>query len=561
MRKKVLITLPLTVENNSLRPEWQWLVLSLLIGTAYCWYCLGVGFISNFTNTQYINDDMLVHFLGWQLYRNDDWSWPLTMTSRLQYPIETSIVYTDSFPLLSIFLKFISPILPKIFIWHGLVAILSCSLQFYISSRIFRMLRPNNAFFAILGGVFFVFSTALAYRLLKHYALTSHWLILWSLYLILNPKLDKKAPYYNLLIIFLAAGTHAYILIMNLILSIGLLYRHLFFEKQKVLFLIKHTILVLATLGLSAYFFGYFSMVGGVGAFGWGYFSMNLDSWFNPMGFGLLTPNLPLGPRQPEEALQYLGLGIIIALVAAIYNYFQQRVSQTPLLKSSYLGLAISISILFMLSLSTVVMLGSYALFDITNWFDNNSVQNFFSMLRASARFGWPIFYLIMIFALISCYDLLNRRFTHKVALLLMAGLLTIQIIDLIPMRNAIHHNIDKNLERPAWDSDFTSSWWQTLGNYQHLYFFDKIDKDINGYPIYFKLGMLADKYNLKLNRFYLARGTNPYIYQQLNEFANGNIDNQGVYILPAEILQQINPQIQKYCQNLDNYYVCTRNW
>ena len=182
-------------------------------------------------------------------------------------------------------------------------------------------------------------------------------------------------------------------------------------------------------------------------------------------------------------------------------------------------------------------------------------------MLRASARFGWPIFYLIMIFALIGCYDLLNRKFTHKIALLLMAGLLTIQIIDLIPMRNAIHHNIDKNLERPAWDSDFTSSWWQTLGNYQHLYFFDKIDKDINGYPIYFKLGMLADKYNLKLNRFYLARGTNPYLYQQLNEFANGNIDNQGVYILPPEILQQINPQIQKYCQNLDNYYVCTRNW
>ena len=553
--KEVKVTAKIQIEG-------LWLLLSLVIGLSYSAYMLGWDFISNVSNLLFISDDMQQHFLGWHLFRYDQWYWPLTLTNRLQYPLFTSIVYTDSFPLLSIILKMLSPLLSPIFIWHGLVAVVNCSLQFYFGSLILRRLR-NDKYLAVIGGLFFVFSTALAYRLFKHYTLTSHWLILWSIALVLQPKIRKSELRQNLVILFLASGTHAYILMMNMLLSIGLLYKYIWQnDKNKLQLLIAEVVKFVIVVSLSLYLFGYFTLgAKSSGSTGWGDFSFNLNSWFNSLNYSTFIPGLPVFGGQAQESCQYLGLGLIIALICAGVNFIYCRYSNKDKINlAPYLGLVL-VCILFMLiSISTVITFNDTVLLDIGNLFTSEIFTKFFAMVRSSARFSWPVFYLVMLGAIIGSYDLL-ARYKQWLAWLVLSVLLLIQVADLYKLRQDLQQMVANNLARPTWDADLRSPFWQNLHNYQHLIdLFPHQQVVDNTYESYYKFGNLAARYSLTINLFYLSRGYNTEYQQQVMDFVNGNWGASDIYIVPDQILALANPQILPYCRQIDGYNVCVRN-
>lgn len=546
--------------------ECAWLVTALVIGIAYAGYILGVGFISNSSNLLYISDDMQQHFLGWHLYRYDHWYWPLTLTQRLEYPQFTAIVFTDSLPLLSMVLKALSPLLPKLFIWHGLVAILNCSLQFYFATILLRQLRQDN-WLAFIGGLFFVFATILTFRLFRHYALTSQWLILWSLALIFKQKITNSELKQNLAIIFLASGTHAYILAMNLALASALFYKYLHQNPQNLFkSLLKHLIYLSLVLIFSLYFFGYFSLDGDSGSSGWGLFALNLNAWVNPLNYSSFMPALPLvSDIQGLETFQYLGLGILLALIPALANiiYFKpQWLKLTYLIQSPYLGLALVSIILVLFSLSTTITLNSWTILNLTELKQNSYLTTLFATLRASARMSWPVFYLIMLLAIVGSYDLfcrLNKIF----APLILSLLFLLQAADLFQLRQEIRNMVSHNLLRPAWNADLHDQWWQNnLNIYQHLIVLFPYEQVLdNNYAAYFKFGMLAAEHNLTLNSFYLSRGANTNYFKQVNDFASNRLAPNSLYIVPQQLIVMLDQQLLQYCKRIDDYYVCTRNW
>ena len=59
--------------------------------------------------------DLSQHYLGWKMYRNGDWTFPIGLTDQLAYPHYTSVIFTDSIPVFAVFFKLISPILPNDF--------------------------------------------------------------------------------------------------------------------------------------------------------------------------------------------------------------------------------------------------------------------------------------------------------------------------------------------------------------------------------------------------------------------------------------------------------------
>ena len=61
--------------------------------------------------------DHTQHYFGWRMYRNSGWHFPLGLCDTSIYPYFSSIVYTDSIPLL---FKAFSPILPDKFQYFGL---------------------------------------------------------------------------------------------------------------------------------------------------------------------------------------------------------------------------------------------------------------------------------------------------------------------------------------------------------------------------------------------------------------------------------------------------------
>jgi hypothetical protein len=62
-------------------------------------------------------------------FRDSSWSWPLGLAINMGYPIGANISYTDSIPIVSIFFKLISSLLPEHFQFFGLYTMLSFGLQ------------------------------------------------------------------------------------------------------------------------------------------------------------------------------------------------------------------------------------------------------------------------------------------------------------------------------------------------------------------------------------------------------------------------------------------------
>lgn len=51
--------------------------------------------------------DLSQHYLGWELFRMGDWKFPLGLTDMAAYPLETSVIFTDSIPIFALFLKYL----------------------------------------------------------------------------------------------------------------------------------------------------------------------------------------------------------------------------------------------------------------------------------------------------------------------------------------------------------------------------------------------------------------------------------------------------------------------
>ena len=74
-------------------------------------------------------DDPATHFLGWHFFRNEPWHLPLGLNWAYGMEMSSSIVYTDSIPLLALIFKPFSNYLPTLFQYTGLWILICFALQ------------------------------------------------------------------------------------------------------------------------------------------------------------------------------------------------------------------------------------------------------------------------------------------------------------------------------------------------------------------------------------------------------------------------------------------------
>jgi len=79
------------------------------------------------TNIEWLlgGGDIKQHYLGWEFFRREDWSFPLGAIHQLAYPYGVSVTYTDSIPLMAIPFKLFSSVLPEHFQYLGIWGLLS----------------------------------------------------------------------------------------------------------------------------------------------------------------------------------------------------------------------------------------------------------------------------------------------------------------------------------------------------------------------------------------------------------------------------------------------------
>lgn len=120
--------------------DWPLVLLAALMGSALALWIYGAALDPRNVDWLLAGDDSLQHFSGWDMFRRDEWRWPLGSLSTLGANIGASIVFSDSIPLIAIPLKLFHAWLPDPFQYIGPVMWLNLALNGAMTAGLARWL-------------------------------------------------------------------------------------------------------------------------------------------------------------------------------------------------------------------------------------------------------------------------------------------------------------------------------------------------------------------------------------------------------------------------------------
>jgi len=462
--------------------------------------------------------DPVQQYLGWIMYRNADWSWPIALANNYGYPFGVAISFTDSIPLLAVFFKLFRSILPQTFQYFGLW-ISFCFVMQGIFGYLLSYLFFKKRLAAILASLFFILSPIMLFRLGGHFALGGHFLILAALWIILS-QYQKITWLKWTLVLGMSLLVHPYLFFINLfLLLIDLLNLYLVRKKVSLKDVAYFLIFEISFIILLAYSLGLF-LTGSAKAPGYGDFSMNLNAIFNPMGWSNILPDLDI-IRYQAEGFNYLGFGILILLFTSAIRFFV-KIDLKQFIYKQWPLILISLVLIF-ISISNVVAFNSYILFSLP--LGKFLSEDVLGLFRSSGRFFWPVFYILL---LVSFYVL--KTLKYKLVLLILIITLSVQFYDL----NSILKQRGQVFEQQVFlDSILSEEFKEASQNYQHLAFYPVIP-----HKNYMIFAIFAAQNDISVNNGHFARliaGQGEYLANQIEKIQAGHLDEDTIYVFSRD--------------------------
>lgn len=286
-----------------------------LAGVAFFLALYGVR-VLDVTNADWILNsgaDPSQHYLGWQFYRGSELRLPyLGMSYNTVYPYRTSVLYSDSIPLLALLFKPFSALLPATFQYMGLWGLASFALQGLLAQKIaWRISGAEERGIAVQAGTVAASVLALLYpvltiRMFAHTALAGNWLILLGLWLWLCCRggVVRSCLWWGLAGI-LCVGVHQYYLPMVGICAVGYAAARLMRKDSPAPALLP--ILSFCGCALAELFV--------LGAFSGNFANTDPSGWFTGADpLNLIVPGL----YSTWEVDIFVGWGILLAAVLAL---------------------------------------------------------------------------------------------------------------------------------------------------------------------------------------------------------------------------------------------------
>ncbi|MDP4028818.1 MAG: DUF6311 domain-containing protein [Gallionella sp.] len=434
----------------------------LLLGILFFLWLYGAAILNPAETGWMLHGDPAQHYLGWEFFRREPWSLPLGRIENFGAPLTASIVFTDSLPLLAIPLKLLSPWLPETFQYFGAWMLLCHALTGWFAWRIFSRLGLGVAASA-LGTLLMLLMPAMMLRAYGHESLMAHWLILAAI--------DRYLAGWSgrgwLALVLLAAAVHAYLLAMLLAIFCAAWLRAVAVDRT--LSLVQGgaraalgALLLGGWMALLGYFVGATKQLA---AEGYGHYSANLLTWFDPMdwrafllhygrdpaGKGEWSHFLPaLGQTTAGqyEGFAYLGAGLLLLAGIALVSVLRRR-QRLPGFMLPLLAVALA---LFIAALSNRVSLGGRELFAVPL---SDTMLGMLSIFRASGRFVWPLTYLAAIAAVV----VVARQWPARAAVPLLALAVLVQTLD---MNGKLREFRDKFHRPAAYQNPLADPLWES---------------------------------------------------------------------------------------------------
>lgn len=464
-------------------------------------------------------------YLGWLFFRQEPWTLPLGLAYKLGMEQASSIVYSDSIPLLAIPFKLFQAWLPANFQYDGMWLFGCYALQGYFACRLLMLFTARGSVL-IVGVLLFLLSPVLLLRAQAHFALTAHWIVVAAIYLYYAPPCRRRLLQW-LALLWLAPLVHAYLMFMVYAVWAAYVLRYAVLDRRwRVAYLLAWIVMAFAGSLATMWLAGYFRDMD-VSTGGFGFYSMNLLSPLRPVGVGpFLVHGSDAATAGQYEGFNYLGLGVLLALAVALASAFYRRPSIALMTwyRTSELPLILCCLTLVVLAISNVVTLGSHQLFTIALPARIEAVLNVF---RASGRLFWPVYYVLLLAAMRGA-----ARLSGPLCTRLLLVVLVLQLADLWPFLHAIRRaSIDGASQKhfPVFSSPF---WQQARARYANIYVLPGMYEDDSNIAY----ESLAGAHGFAIDSAYYARMPSAE-YQQSRQqrhdsFFEGLLDPHGLYLI-----------------------------
>ena len=480
------------------------------------------------------------HYIGWRFFKDAAWQLKPGLMDNLNYPNKVSVIFTDSIPLLAVFFKIFRALIPETFNYFGIWICFCFFMQGYMASKILR-LRVKNRLIHWYGVLFFVLTPAFIKRAFWHTALTAHFLLLIALYLLLKEddreNTGRKLIFWGILG-FLCSGIHLYFLgICGMVAVFAGLDVFLRRKGEKKALLIPFVFGIPGAV--NTWILGAFDSGMAPGAPGFGYYSFNLNAFFNGYQWSRVL-YLPMFQEAQTEGFAYLGLGMLIILgISAIFLMIRCFYVKGVIKKiRPGIVLLFIVSLLFAASNKGTFSERLLWFIDIDNM---GKIKDFLEIFRSSGRFAWIDMYLLMAggFYTMEKLDIFlegRKRIIWatlgETAVFILA---LIQVIDIWP--GLIYRAYDvRNTQ--AFEDNLTDPYWYKLadsGKYAHVCLMDK--GKLREDELY-ALAFYAVDHHMTLNDFNFARALDYNTGDVARDYADSHTDNM-IYVFHIDSFEE----------------------
>lgn len=500
------------------------------------------------TNFEWLMElDPATHWLGWQFFRSSALlQWPIGANLNYGLHIGSSIVFTDSIPLLALFFKPLSPFLPDMFQYFGMWVLICFLLQSLFSWKLLSLFTQDR-FLPLIGSIFFTLAPIYLTRLFVHYALFGQWVIIAALCLYFAKRVSILGWLFLLNVTVLI---NSYLLVMVGAIWVADLLQRIWRKELKLKYA---TVNLISGVAITVYIMwaaGYFMLEIGLQGYGYGHYRMNLLSLIDPnvgwsrfgerwptIGWSRVLPDQMQGPGD-YEGFGYLGLGMlglaivsISALALGKNSNLWSRGKKVYYDTKTIVPVLVLSVILLVFAASNRIAIGQHELLAYNL---PDTVERIFSVFRATGRMIWPVYYMIYL-AILYVIMIKVRKY---LAIIIFTIFLCIQIVD--TSGSWLHFR--KNFIRSArWSSPMISPLWNDLAR-QYKYIVYVLPS--NASPSWISLAHFAAINRMGINTGYFSR-TSPLKMNQsrkmvANSITQNNLDPDSLYVFGEERLWQI---------------------
>lgn len=540
-----------------------WLACSIVAVVIYHFsYGLETLIPTNISWLMEARHDWGTHYLGWYFYRNEVWGFPLGTIHNYYYPLGTNIGFTDSIPLLSIFFKFFSRLLPENFQYIGIWLLMCILLSAFYTILLLRRLGIKDLYILLI--VIFVMSNPVLIYRAFHPALCAHWLFIAGIYCYLKTSDEsavKKTLLHQYIILLLSAFINPYLCLIVLGFTFIIPLRQYLEKHFSIKALIFYNVASLVSVFVVWYIIGLVT----IGAkedlavqTAYGLYSLNLNAFFNPMGFSTFLPQLQMVSWHQYEGFMFLGLGIMLLVLAALTIFVVQTIQKkrNPLLwvrrnSKAIIPLAILVVCFSAFSITNIVSLNNKILFQFPI---PSIIKDLGDTFRASARFFWLPYYLLFIGCLIF---VVRAQLNEKVKFSLIILALIIQLYDIKLLLT--HREFTYGPYAPPLDG---KNWSILMKGFDTIIVYPPFQATYVKDHDYQDLCYLAAKERKPITTGYVARSDNraarAFTDSLETNLDAATIDERTLFITPAAYLNRFSFMLQTGTAKLnalDNFY------